>query len=217
MSAARWISMDIGAARCAADLDQPFGVRGVRRADHQEGVDLRGDGLDGGLPVGGGIADVFVGGGVDQREAGLQGGDDLGGVVDGKGGLGDEGEPGRVADLQAWPRRRRFRPAAPRPAEAGPWCRRSRGGRRGRSRSSAVPASWWRAASLWTLVTRGQVASTAIIWRGGGLGGDGFRDAVGGEDDGAVVGAVVQLLDEDRALARRASTTNLLWTISWRT
>ena len=49
------------------------------------------------------------------------------------------------------------------------------------------------------------------------LGGNGLGHAVRGEDDGRVVGNLVQLLDKTAPFAFRLSTTNLLWTISCRT
>ena len=52
--------LGVAAAGAAADLDKPLGIRGIRGADHQEGVDLGGHGLDGFLAVGGGVADVFL-------------------------------------------------------------------------------------------------------------------------------------------------------------
>ena len=56
---------------------QPLRIRRVRRADHDHGVDHRRDALDRFLPVGGGVADVFLVRADDRREALLQPLDDL--------------------------------------------------------------------------------------------------------------------------------------------
>jgi hypothetical protein len=112
------------------------------------------------LAVGGGVADVFLVRRGDGREALLQRGDDVGGVVDGQRGLGDEGEvlAGSRGSKPSHPPP--FRSASPRLRAAGPSCRRLPGGRHGRSARSPLPVLWWRWASTWTLETSGQVAST---------------------------------------------------------
>ena len=80
------------AALAFGDLAQPLRVRGVRRADHDQGIDHRRHLLHRQLPVGGGVADVFLVRARNVREALLQHDDDFGGVVDRQRGLGDEGE-----------------------------------------------------------------------------------------------------------------------------
>jgi hypothetical protein len=80
------------AAGAFRHFPQPHAVGGIRRAHHHEQPGPRGDGLDRRLPVGGGVADVFLARPDHVGEAALQGRDDLGGVVHGKGGLGGEGQ-----------------------------------------------------------------------------------------------------------------------------
>src|SRR5204863_7153346 len=57
-----------GNALAAGHPDQAFGVVRVRRAEDQHDVALGADGLNGVLPVGGGVADVVGGSGAQQRE-----------------------------------------------------------------------------------------------------------------------------------------------------
>ena len=54
--------------------------------------DCRGELLDGGLAVGGGVADVFLGGGFDAGVFGFEGGDDGFGIVEGESGLREVGD-----------------------------------------------------------------------------------------------------------------------------
>src|SRR4029077_4923284 len=88
-----------GSAVSARPLDRAVGVGGVGRADHQDQVALAGKLFDGDLGVGGRVADVVGLGADDRRELGSQGGDDLGGLVDREGRLGDEGDPLGIGDI----------------------------------------------------------------------------------------------------------------------
>ena len=84
-----------GGAVLARHLDQAVGVGGVGRADHEDQVALAGQLLDRDLAVGRRVTDVVGLGADDRRELGPQGGDDLGGLVDREGRLGDEGDLAR--------------------------------------------------------------------------------------------------------------------------
>jgi hypothetical protein len=79
------------------------------------------------------------------------------------------------------------------------------------------PASIWRSAWRWTLLTSGQVASSQSSPRVGCRRRNRLGHAVGAEDHRHAIGHLVQFLDEDRALGLQASTTKRLWTISCRT
>ena len=84
----------------ARDLDQPVGVRGVPRADHQHEVAARGELLDGVLAVLRRVTDV-VGAGPDHvREPLAQLADDAHRLVDRQRRLRDERDPVRVLDLE---------------------------------------------------------------------------------------------------------------------
>ncbi len=66
------------------------------------------------------------------------------------------------------------------------------------------PASWCRAASICTLVTSGQVASTEIIWRRAASAGTDFGTPWAEKITGRSGGHFVQFLDEDRAPGAQA-------------
>ena len=80
------------AAGALGHFHQAQRIGGIGRADHDHRIDLGRDGLDRFLPIGGGVADVFLVRPVDRREAPLQHGDDLAGVVHRQRRLGDEGQ-----------------------------------------------------------------------------------------------------------------------------
>ena len=87
-----------GLAGGPGDLDQPDRVGGVRpRSPAPAGSP--GQGLDRGLPVLGGVADVVGAGAGQHREPLAKGADDPGGLVDRQGGLGEVGDPLGVGDL----------------------------------------------------------------------------------------------------------------------
>ncbi len=74
----------------AGDLDQPVRIRRVGRPDDQNQIAFPGELLDRDLAVGRGVTDVLALGGDDSGEAFPQPGDDLGGLVDREGRLGDQ-------------------------------------------------------------------------------------------------------------------------------
>ena len=137
--------------------------------------------------------------GVDCREARLEGSSDVGGVIDRKRGLGDKGEPFRVTDLEAGNigdgfdqqhlTRRQLAHGADRLGVAVV------------ADVDHLGASLMVAGGLvMDLGHEGAGGIDGDHLAGGGLRRDGFRDAVGRKDDGAVGGAIVQLFDKDRAL-----------------
>src|SRR5207244_5797089 len=69
------------ASGALGDFLQALRVRGIGRADHDHGFDLRRDALDGFLAVGGGIADVVLLRTHDSSEALLEERDGLRGIV----------------------------------------------------------------------------------------------------------------------------------------
>ena len=123
MSSARSSRRDTGQPARSATSLQPLRVGRVRRADHDQRIHARGDGLHRLLPVGGGVADVFLVRRGDAGEAGAQRLHDLARVVHRERGLRHEGEPLGIRRRRATPRPRWSRPEAPRPAATGPWCR----------------------------------------------------------------------------------------------
>ena len=193
----------IGAAGAAADLDQPAGVRRVRRADHQQRVDVRRHRLDRLLPVRGGVADVFLVRPDDRREAVAQRRDDLGRVVDAERRLGDEGEPLGIADLKGGDVLRRL--------DQEDLARRKLA-HRALGFGVAGMADHHHLAPLLG-VARGLDMDLGDERAGGVdvdhvappcLGRDGLWDTVRGEDDRPVVGRLLELLDEDGALVTQA-------------
>ena len=90
----------LGAA-LARHLDEPYGVGGVARADHQQQIAARRHLLDGGLAVGGGVADVVGARSHDGGEALAQPREDRARFVHCERGLRDVGDALRVLDLEA--------------------------------------------------------------------------------------------------------------------
>ena len=88
-----------GDARGVRDLDEPLRVRRVRRADHEQQVDLVEQLLHRPLPVRRRVADVFLRRLFDPREAAAQHVDDLARLVDRERGLRDVREPPPVGQL----------------------------------------------------------------------------------------------------------------------
>jgi hypothetical protein len=80
-------------------LDEPDGVRGVRRAHDDDQVGLARDGLDRGLAVLGRVADVVARRVEQGGKALAQQADGLGGLVHRQGGLREPDHLGRVPDL----------------------------------------------------------------------------------------------------------------------
>ena len=96
----RGLGDEVGlAAGGPGDLDQADRVGGVLGPDDQHQLAVAGQGLDRGLPVLGGVADVVGTGAGQHREPLAQGADDPGGLVDREGGLGEVGDPLGVGDL----------------------------------------------------------------------------------------------------------------------
>ena len=90
----------IAAAGALGDLLKPPRIRRIRRADHDQRIDLRRHALDRLLAVGGGVADVLLVRSDDVREAALERGDDVGGVVERQRRLRHIGELARVPRLE---------------------------------------------------------------------------------------------------------------------
>ena len=84
-----------GNALRVGDLAEPVAVRAVGRSDDEDEIDELAELLDGELPVGRGVAEVVAHD--DVVEAALDLVDDLLGVVDRKGRLGEDGDRGVVA------------------------------------------------------------------------------------------------------------------------
>ena len=83
----------LAAARALRHLHQPQRVGAVGRADHDHRVAARRDRLDGGLPVGRGVADVLLARPDDGREPRLEDGDDRRRIVHRQRRLRGVGEP----------------------------------------------------------------------------------------------------------------------------
>ena len=153
------------------------------------------------LPVGGGVADVFLLRRRDRRKPALQRGDDLSRVSSTESVVWvTKARVSGSGTAQRHARRPRSRPAARRRRGAGPWCRRPPDGRNGRSARPAGPRRGgarppdgpWRPAGRW----RSTYEHVAPLR----LGRDRLRHAVRREDDRCVGRHLVQLLDEDGAL-----------------
>jgi hypothetical protein len=79
-------------AAVLGDFNEALGIGAVLAADNQDHIAMLGELLDGGLAVGGGVADVFFLGAVNIGIFDAQGGDDGGGIIQRKSGLCEVGD-----------------------------------------------------------------------------------------------------------------------------
>src|SRR5438309_9289416 len=79
-------------ALALGDLDEADGIGAVGGADHQHRLAAAGDLLDRGLAVRGRVADVVCARRLDRGKAAFEDGDDLRGIIDREGRLGEVGE-----------------------------------------------------------------------------------------------------------------------------
>lgn len=154
--------------------------------------------------------------GLDRREAALQRLDRRRGVVDRQGGLGQEGEVvgiGRGEGLDIGDRLDQRHRALRHLAEGADDFRVP-----GMADEDDVAAHLDQPLGL-AMHLGDERAGGVEIFEAPAFGIGGYRlgHAVRGEHDMRILGHLVQFLDEDRPLAFRLSTTNLLWTISCRT
>ena len=203
ISASALHELRVAAPRPGPDLDQPLRVGAVRRADHEDGVGLRGHGLHGLLPVRRRVADVFLVRPDDGREAGLQGSDHRGRVVHAERRLRHVGQPVGVAH----PERGDVPGLLDQEHVAlGELAHRAHGLRvAGMADHHHLEAVLVVAGGL-DMDLRHQGAGRVDIdhLAARGLRRDGLGHAMGAEDDGTVGRAVVQLLDEDGPLVAQA-------------
>ena len=189
-------------ALALGDLDQPHRVGAVGRADHQHRVAARGDRLDRGLAVRGGVANVLAARRLDASGSGARRIATISrGVVDRQGRLGQEGEIVGIGGRDRLGVLRRSRPGVIRPS--GTWPK------------VPITSGWpaWPTNRMWRPLLDQplglamdlgderaggvEIVEAALL----GLGRHRLGHAVGREDHRHAVGHLVQLGDEDRALA----------------
>ncbi len=189
------------AAGALGHLDEAERVRAVGRADDDHAVAFWRDSLHRVLAVRGGVANIVLARDAEGRKARLQHAQDFLGVVHRQRGLGDHGEPVRVLGREAHAHRPPSRSDAPRPAAVGRWCRSTSGWPAWPISKISRPPSNSRSASICTLETSGQVASSTNMRRFRAACRHRLRHPMGGKHDGRVgLRDFVQFFDEDGAL-----------------